>query len=75
MPVCASPADAKSVGGGSALKIVLTAVGVISVLGGLSIGGMYYAAHRYIKMAENVTGIHARMLCIPSARRPGDQAP
>jgi hypothetical protein len=41
------------------LKIVLIAVGVIFVLGALSLGGMYYAAHRYIRMAENVTGIHA----------------
>ena len=46
-------------GGGSALKIVLIVVGVIFVLGAVSIGGMYYAAHRYLKIAENVTGIHA----------------
>jgi hypothetical protein len=45
--------------GGSALKIVLIVVGVLFVFGALSLGGMYYAAHRYIKMAEDVTGIKA----------------
>jgi hypothetical protein len=34
-------------------------VAVIFVLGVLSVGGMYYTAHRYIKMAEDVTGIKA----------------
>src|SRR5450432_227828 len=45
--------------GGSAVKIVLIVVGVIFVFGVLSIAGMYYAAHRYVKMAEDVTGIKA----------------
>jgi hypothetical protein len=46
-------------GGGSALKIVLVVVGVLFVLGVLSIGGMYYMAHRYVRMAENLTGLKA----------------
>ena len=56
----ATPAAAKSAGGGaSALKVVLIVVGVLFVFGAVSAGGMYYAAHRYIKMAEDVTGIKA----------------
>ena len=56
----APPAAAQSAAtGGSALKIVLIVVGVMFVLGALSLGGMYYAAHRYIKMAEDVTGVNA----------------
>ena len=56
----ATPAVPKSAsGGGSALKTVLIVVGILFVLGAVSIGGMYYVAHRYVKMAEDVTGIHA----------------
>jgi len=58
--VAATPVAVRSAGGGgSALKIVLVVVGAIFVLGVLAVGGMYYAAHRYIKMAEAVTGISA----------------
>jgi hypothetical protein len=41
------------------MKIVLIVVGVMLVFGVLSVAGMYYAAHRYIRMAENITGIKA----------------
>lgn len=41
-----------------ALKIVLIVAGVIFLFGVLSVGGMYYAAHRYIRMAEAATGVH-----------------
>src|ERR1039457_5623321 len=51
---------AKSPGGGaSALRVGLIVVGVLFVFGAVSVGGMYYTAHRYIKMAEDVTGIKA----------------
>jgi hypothetical protein len=53
----ASPVAKSPGGGGSALKIVLLVVGVLFVLGVLSIGGMYYMAHRYVKMAEDLTGV------------------
>jgi len=56
----ATPVAAKSAGaGGSALKIVLIVVGVMFVFGVLSIAGMYYTAHRYVTMAEDMTGIKA----------------
>lgn len=59
----ATPAATRSAGnaggGGSALKIVLIVVGVMFVFGALSIVGMYYTAHRYVKMAEDVTGLKA----------------
>ena len=44
-------------GGGSVVKIVLIAVGVLFVFGVIAIGGLYYTAHRYVKMAEDVTGL------------------
>src|ERR1039458_5544939 len=53
-PVAKSPG-----GGGSALKVVLIVVGVLFVLGAVSLGGMYYMAHRYVTMAEDLTGIKA----------------
>jgi len=49
------PPAAKS----GAMKIVLIVVGVMFVFGVLSMAGMYYAAHRYIRMAEDITGIKA----------------
>jgi hypothetical protein len=55
----AAPVAAKSSSGGSALKVVLVVVGVLFVLGVLSIGGMYYMAHRYVRMAEDLTGMKA----------------
>ena len=56
----AAPGPIKQAGGGgSALKIVVIVVGVIFVLAALAIGGTYYAAHRYIRMAEDMTGIKA----------------
>src|SRR5437764_3513118 len=56
----AAPAASKSGGGGlSVLKIVVIVAGVLFVFGAVSVGGMYYAAHRYIKLAEDVTGIKA----------------
>ena len=54
-----APVAAKAAGGGSALKIVAIIVGVLFVLGAVSLGGMYYAARRYVKIAEDVTGIKA----------------
>jgi hypothetical protein len=45
--------------GGSILKVVLVVVGVLFLLGALSLGAMYYTAHRYLKMAEDITGIKA----------------
>lgn len=57
-PAAIRPAGTSG-GGGSALKIVLIVVGVMFVFGALSIAGMYYTAHRYVKMAEDVTGIKA----------------
>lgn len=53
-PVVKSPG-----GGGSALKVVLIVVGVLFVFGAISLGGMYYMAHRYVTMAEDLTGIKA----------------
>src|SRR5450755_2531162 len=53
-PVAKSPG-----GGGSALKVVLIVVGVLFVLGAVSLGGMYYVAHRYVTMAEDLTGVKA----------------
>jgi hypothetical protein len=51
---------AKSPGGiGSRLNVVLIVVGVLFVLGAVSLGGMYYMAHRYVTMAEDLTGIKA----------------
>lgn len=55
-PLAAPPPVAA---GGSVVKIVLIAVGVLFVLGALGLGGMYYAAHRYMKMAEDATGLKA----------------
>ena len=56
----AAPAAAAAVAapssGGSVLKVVLIVVGVLFVLGILSIGGIYYAAHRFVAMAEKATG-------------------
>lgn len=52
-----APVGAASGGGGSVVKIVLIAFGVLFVLGAVSLGGMYYAAHRYLKVAEEVTGV------------------
>ena len=45
--------------GGSALKIVLIVVGVLFVFGVLAVGGIYYTARSYVKLAENVTGVNA----------------
>ena len=55
----AAPAAKSSGGGGSALKAILIVVGVLFVLGVVSLGGMYYMAHRYVRMAEDLTGIKA----------------
>jgi hypothetical protein len=41
------------------LKIGLIVAGVLFVFGALSLGGMYYAAHRYVQIAEKVTGLKA----------------
>jgi len=54
-PIAAMPVAAKS----GALKIVLIVLGIMFVFGVLSVAGMYYTAHRYIKMAEAVTGVNA----------------
>lgn len=45
--------------GGSGLKIAMIVVAVLFVLGIVSLAGMYYAAHRLIKVAEDVTGVKA----------------
>ena len=55
----ASPVTKSPGGGGSALKVVLIVVGVLFVLGAVSLGGMYYVAHRYVTMAEDLTGVKA----------------
>ncbi len=55
----ASPVAKSPGGGGSALKVVLIVVGVLFVLGAVSLGGMYYVAHRYVTMAEDLTGVKA----------------
>jgi hypothetical protein len=57
--VAAPPAVKPGGGGGSALKIVLIVAGVLFIFGALSVGAMYYTAHHYIKIAEDVTGIKA----------------
>jgi len=44
---------------GSALKWVLIVVGVLFFMGALSVAGMYFAARRYVTLAENVTGVKA----------------
>src|ERR1017187_5734252 len=54
-PATAMPNTAKS----GALKIVLIVLGLMFLFGVLSVGGMYYAAHRYVRMAESVTGVKA----------------
>ena len=55
-----APLGAKTASaGGSVVKIVLIAVGVLFVFGAISLGGMYYAAHRYVRMAEEATGLKA----------------
>ena len=58
-PASVTPPLAAAAGGGSALKIVLIVVGVLFAMGAVSVGGMYYAAHRYLKVAEEATGIKA----------------
>jgi hypothetical protein len=55
----AAPIAAAKPAGGSALKIVLIVVGVLFVFGVLAIGGIYYTARSYVKLAENVTGVSA----------------
>lgn len=55
----ASPVAKSPGGGGSALKVVLIVVGVLFVLGAVSLGGMYYVTHRYVTMAEDLTGVKA----------------
>src|SRR4051794_8874313 len=45
--------------GGSVVKIVLIAVGVLFVLGAIGVGAMYYTARRYVRMAEEATGVKA----------------
>jgi len=40
-------------------KIVLIALGVLFFLGVLSVAGVYFTARRYVKIAENVTGLKA----------------
>jgi hypothetical protein len=50
------PSPVTPSGGASGLKIV---VGLLFVMGAASVMGMYYAAHRYIKLAEDVTGVKA----------------
>jgi hypothetical protein len=42
---------------GSTVKLILIAVGVLFMLGVIGIGGVYYSARRYVKMAEEVTGL------------------
>jgi hypothetical protein len=54
----ALPAAAKS-GGGTILKVVLIGIGVLFVFGAIAVGGMYYTARRYVKFAEDATGISA----------------
>ncbi len=54
-PAAAMPAPQKS----GALKIILIVVGMMFFLAVLSLGSMYYAAHRYIRMAEDATGVKA----------------
>lgn len=58
-PPAAVPLAKAPGSGGSALKLVLIVVGVMFVLGAVSLGGMYYMAHRYVTLAEDVTGIKA----------------
>jgi hypothetical protein len=43
----------------SGLKIVLAGLGVLFVLGVFSVAGVYFTARRYVKIAENVTGVKA----------------
>jgi hypothetical protein len=43
----------------SGLKIVLIGLGVLFVLGAVSVAGVYFTARRYVKIAENVTGVKA----------------
>ena len=57
-PAAAPVAQAAS-GGGSVLKVVLIAGGVLFLAGVVSLAGMYYMAHRYVTMAEDLTGIKA----------------
>ena len=58
-PAAAPVAKSPGGGGGSALKVVLIVVGGLFVLGSVSLGGMYYVAHRYVTMAEDLTGVKA----------------
>lgn len=43
----------------SLLKWIVVAVGVLFVFAALSVAGLYFAARRYVAMAENVTGVKA----------------
>src|ERR1700730_10396484 len=54
--VLAVPAAQRHISG---LKIVLIALGVLFFLGVLSVAGVYFTARRYVKIAENVTGVKA----------------
>jgi hypothetical protein len=56
-PPCSPPPTKSS--GGTALKIVLVVAGVLFVFGAIAAGGIYYTAHRYVKFAEDVTGVKA----------------
>jgi hypothetical protein len=53
------PAAAVKSGGGGFLKIVFIAVGVLFIFGAIAVAGMYYTARRYVRVAENITGINA----------------
>jgi hypothetical protein len=56
--LAAAPVTAKSRGGAaSGLKIVLFVLGVLFVVGAIGVAGMYYTARRYVRLAENVTGV------------------
>jgi hypothetical protein len=58
-PAVMPPPPPTAASGGSGLKIVLIVVAALFVLGVISVAGMYYAAHRFIKVAEEVTGVKA----------------
>ncbi len=57
-PSAVLPVATKS-SSGTALKIVLVVAGVLFVFGAIAAGAIYYTAHRYIKFAEDVTGVKA----------------
>jgi hypothetical protein len=58
-PAVAAPLVPAARASGSGLKIVLIGLAVLMVLGVISVAGVYFTARRYVKIAENVTGVKA----------------